>query len=40
MHLCPTSKLGYLYFKESGPFVETPHIFLYMQNIYYAEILA
>ena len=27
-------------FKESGPFVETPHIFLSMQNINYAEILA
>ena len=26
--------------KESGPFVETPRIFLCMQNINYAEILA
>ena len=30
----------HLMFKESGPFVETPRIFLYMQNINYAEILA
>ena len=27
-------------FKESGPFVETPCIFLCMKNINYAEILA
>ena len=27
-------------FKVRGPFVETPHIFLCMQNINYAEILA
>ena len=27
-------------FKESGPFVETPRIFLCMQNINYAEIFA
>ena len=26
--------------KVSGPFVETQRIFLCMQNIYYAEILA
>ena len=26
--------------KETGPFVETPRIFLCMQNINYAEILA
>ena len=26
--------------KVSGPFVETPRIFLCMQNINYAEILA
>ena len=26
--------------KSSGPFVETPRIFLCMQNINYAEILA
>ena len=28
------------YLKVSGPFVETPRIFLCMQNINYAEILA
>ena len=27
-------------FKVKGPFVETPHIFLCMQNINYTEILA
>ena len=28
------------HFKVSGPFVETPRIFLCMQTINYAEILA
>ena len=30
----------YFVLKVSGPFVETPRIFLCMQNINYAEILA
>ena len=34
-NLCET-----IIFKVSGPFVETPRIFLCMQNINYAEILA
>ena len=40
MHLRPTSKLGYLSFKVSGPYIETLCVFFCIKNITNAEMWA